>query len=103
MLTHIHIKTILEDRILIIPRFFRDEEDSCTGLIEPGKSYVVRDGEKAPRVVVNLGTYTIFVDDKMEVSEVESTLIGDLIFSFQDTNGNFVAFHEVQDAQPLEA
>jgi hypothetical protein len=102
MPTQIHIKTILEDRILIIPSFFRDEEDSCTGLIEPGKSYVVRDGKKEPRVVVNLGTYTLFVDDKMEVSEAERLLIGDLIFSFQDTNGNFVSFHEIQDAQPLE-
>ncbi len=103
MLTHIHIKTILEDRILIIPRFFRDEEGSCTGLIEPCKSYIIRIDEKRPRVVVNLGKYTLFVDDRMDVVEVNDSRVGDLIFSFQDTNGNFVAFHEVQDAQPLEA
>ncbi len=104
MLTQIHIKTILEDRLLIIPSFFRDEDSSCTGLIEPGKSYAVRVDKKEPRVIANLGKYTIFVDDRMDVVEVHDIRdIGDLIFTFQDTNGNFVAFHEVQDAQPLEA
>ncbi len=103
MLTQIHIKTILEDRLLIIPSFFRDEDSSCTGLIKPGKSYLIRSEKKEPRVIANLGKYTIFVDDRMDVVEVHDSRVGDLIFSFQDTNGNFVSFHEVQDAQPKEA